>query len=158
MMAVKPILQNLPLEIFEKIALQARVNDQICLALTCKQLYTDISTITSLQCNSAKDSVRYEAWRFGWLGYTKPDTIRDSFDDQDVRTLGLGDQLKIRQHLKRCKRSSSANLRGRISKDGLSTRSSSVCTVADVVRAERTRPTRTAAHKAVVSIRKFYRK
>ena len=157
-MTTKTRLDTIPREICDQIISNLdRVNDQICLALTSKHFFTSITTNKNLSCNSPKDSVRYEAWRFNWMmGDSLPENLPRFFDNDDVKALSLDEQAVVRQHLRRCKKSSKADLWGRLASPRKRCMTGPKVSVSRY--GERRPSTRRASIEAAERIRKMARK
>ena len=102
-------LELLPNEILNNIFVHCRVNDQICLALTTKHFYTSITSHIKLACNSRKDKIRYETWRFAWikphLQYDLPLLLNEKLADTSNPA-----RIRAKMHMRRCKRSLRADM------------------------------------------------
>lgn len=107
-MALNCRLEALPNEILDVVLQFTRVNDQICLAMTSKNFFHRVNFNNHLACNSLNPDIRYEAWRFTWM--VSPTSHCNSL----CHCINLDDQGRIKEHLRRCKRSSKRDLRARL--------------------------------------------
>ena len=101
----KTTLSGIPAEMFNMITPKLNVNDQICLALSCKSMACIIVNDSRLACNSQDEAVRFETWRFAWLSNADARLtwqLRTNLLDMAMRER-LAKELKM-DHIERCKR------------------------------------------------------